>query len=74
MQENADGTYKIPDSIKVDLGIGQLRTGKLLFCGRSITLTQAIIVVSSVCLIAKAAFIELDIYGEVSLKLRWTMK
>ena len=36
MQENADGTYKIPDSIKVDLG-----TGKLLFCGRSITLTQA---------------------------------
>ena len=41
MQENADGTYKIPDSIKVDLGIGQLRSGKLLFCGRSITLTQA---------------------------------
>ena len=42
VQQNADGTYKIPDStMKVDLGIGQLRTGKLLFCGRSITLTQA---------------------------------
>ena len=42
MQESADRTYKISDStIKVDLGIGQLLTGKLLFCGRSITLTQA---------------------------------
>ena len=42
VQQNADGTYKILDStIKVDLGIEQLGSGKLLFCGRSTTLTQA---------------------------------
>ena len=39
-QENADGRY-IPDLVKIALGIGRLRTSKLLFGGGSITLTQA---------------------------------